>query len=59
MVRNLYPQKDIYFTECSGTFSLGDFSSNLMWDATVLVIGGIRNWAKTVLLWNLALDEKG
>jgi glucosylceramidase len=30
-----------------------------MWDATVLVIGGIRNWAKTFLLWNLALDEKG
>jgi glucosylceramidase len=24
-VKNLYPTKDLYFTECSGTFSLGDF----------------------------------
>jgi len=30
-----------------------------MWDANVLVIGATRNWAKTVMLWNLVLDEKG
>jgi glucosylceramidase len=58
-VKAMYPTKDIYFTECSGTFSLGDFQTNLLWNVNNLVIGATRNWAKTVLLWNLALDEKG
>ena len=30
-----------------------------MWDTNTLVIGATRNWARTVLLWSLALDEKG
>jgi glucosylceramidase len=31
----------------------------LLWNVNNLLIGATRNWAKTVLLWNLALDEKG
>lgn len=58
-VHNAFPTKDIYFTECSGTFSLGDFSGNLLWNTNNLLIGSTRNWAKSVLLWNLALDERG
>lgn len=58
-VKNAYPDKQIYFTECSGVFSSGTFSSNLMWDTNTLVIGATRNWARTVLLWSLALDENG
>ena len=58
-VQQAYPSKDIYFTECSGVFSAGTFASNLLWNTNNLVIGGITNWARTVLLWNLALDEKG
>ena len=38
-VKAAYPDKDIYFTECSGTFSLGTFASNLLWDTNVLIIG--------------------
>ncbi|TNV79659.1 hypothetical protein FGO68_gene9311 [Halteria grandinella] len=58
-VKAAYPDKEIYFTECSGTLSSGNFLSNLMWNVNNLVIGNIRNWGKTVMLWSLALDKKG
>ncbi|GAA2650069.1 glycoside hydrolase family 30 beta sandwich domain-containing protein [Paractinoplanes durhamensis] len=55
-----FPAKDIYFTECSGSRS-GDpaltFSDTLKWHARNLIIGNTRNWAKTAVNWNLALDE--
>lgn len=53
-VRNAYPEKDVYFTECSG----GEWSQDgLTWLTRNLIIGATRNWAKGVLLWNMALDE--
>jgi glucosylceramidase len=56
-VQSQYPDKGIYFTECSGgDFSPG-FSGNLAWNSENLIIGSPRNGAKTVLFWNLALDE--
>jgi glucosylceramidase len=59
-LHNEFPAKDIYFTECSGSQS-GDpsltFSDTLKWHARNLIIGNTRNWAKTVVNWNLALDE--
>lgn len=58
-MHDAYPQKDIYFTECSGTFSSDDFGANMKWNMQNLFIGGTRNWAKTVLLWSLALDPSG
>jgi glucosylceramidase len=56
-VKELHPDKEIYFTECSGGEWSADFASNLVWNFQKLVIGATRNWAQTVLLWNLALDE--
>ena len=57
-----YPHKDIYFTECSGTRS-GDpamtFPDTLQWHTRMLTVGAVRNWAKTVITWNLALDPQG
>jgi glucosylceramidase len=57
-----FPDKDIYFTECSGSQS-GDptntFSDTLKWHARNLIIGATRNWAKTVINWNIALDPDG
>jgi glucosylceramidase len=54
-----HPDKDIYFTECSGTES-GDpattFPDTLHWHTRFLTVGAARNWAKTVITWNLALD---
>jgi len=56
-VHNAYPAKDAYFTECSGGAWAPDFGSSFDWFMKTLVIGSTRNWAKGVLLWNLALDE--
>lgn len=54
-----YPGKNIYLTECSGQHGNGNFASNLAWNMQNMFIGGTRNWARTVLLWNLALDGQG
>ena len=56
-VHDAYPDKTAYITECSG----GDWVKG--WDATLkqmaqLVIGGTANWARGVVLWNLALDPE-
>jgi glucosylceramidase len=52
-----HPDKDIYFTESSGGEWASNFADNLQWDVQTLIIGATKNWAKTVLKWNLALDE--
>ena len=52
-----HPDKDIYFTESSGGEWAPDFGSNLMWDTSTLIIRAVRYYAKTVVKWNLALDE--
>jgi glucosylceramidase len=57
-VHEQYPQKGIWFTECSGGGWATNFGDNLSWNITNLVVGNFRNWGKSVLLWNLALDEK-
>jgi len=56
-VHDAFPDKDTWFTECSG----GDWSPNyaevLGWMTDKLIIGGANNWSRGVLLWNLALDS--
>ncbi|CAH1780679.1 unnamed protein product [Owenia fusiformis] len=56
-IRNQFPNKNIYFTECTGGDWSTDFGNNIRWNARYLFIGQPRNGAKTVLLWNMALDE--
>jgi len=56
-VHDAFPDKDTYFTECSGGAWAPKFGDNLLWTTRNLVIGGTRNWARGVLMWNLALDE--
>ena len=58
-VHDAFPDKDAWFTECSGGEWATNFADNLMWNVGTLVIGATRNWARGVSLWNLALDEKG
>jgi glucosylceramidase len=49
-----FPEKDIWLTECSG----GDWQKgDILQQQVRLVIGATRNWAKSVVLWNLALDQ--
>ncbi len=55
-VKIAYPNKDIWFTECTGTVG-SSFSGDLVWNAENLLIGATRNWARGVTLWNLALDQ--
>lgn len=56
-VHDRYPKLDAYLTECSG----GDWepvrSNGISGQASSLVIGPLRNWARGVLFWNLALDD--
>ena len=59
-----FPDKGIWFTECSGSHGPTDppaqvFADTLKWHARNLVIGVTRNWGKTVVNWNLALDPAG
>ncbi len=56
-VRDARPDKDVYFTECSGGEWAPNWGDNLKWITRTLIIGATRGWAKGVLLWNLALDE--
>jgi O-glycosyl hydrolase len=56
--RNLtYFLLDNYFTEISGGSWDTDFASILTWDMRMIFIGQTRNWAKTALLWSIALDQ--
>ncbi|HZI21932.1 MAG TPA: hypothetical protein VFD76_05430, partial [Gemmatimonadales bacterium] len=56
-VHDAHPDKDAYFTECSGGEWSPNFADNLKWFVQTLIIGATRGWAKGVILWNLALDE--
>jgi glucosylceramidase len=56
-VHNAHPDKGLWFTECSGGEWATDFGGNLKWNMQNLVIGATRNWAKSVTLWNMALDQ--
>ncbi|WP_222950474.1 glycoside hydrolase family 30 protein [Sphingomonas sp. JC676] len=57
-VRDRYPDKDVFFTECSGGEWSKAWPDSWAWTVRTLVIGAPRHWARGVLLWNLALDEK-
>ncbi|HXO86701.1 MAG TPA: glycoside hydrolase family 30 beta sandwich domain-containing protein [Gemmatimonadales bacterium] len=56
-VHDSFPSVDAYFTECSGGEWAPKFADNLVWNVQKLIVGTTRNWARGVLLWNLALDE--
>ena len=58
-VHDAAPDKGIWFTECSGGGWAPDYAGNLGWNADTLLLGATRNWARSVLLWNLALDPAG
>jgi glucosylceramidase len=55
-VQAVFPSKGIWFTECSGTVG-SSFAGDLAWNTENLLIGASRNWARSISLWNLALDQ--
>ena len=56
-VHNAHPDRDLWFTECSGGEWATDFGANLKWNVQNLIIRTVRSWAKGVTLWNMALDQ--
>jgi len=53
-IHQTYPSKDTYVTECStGQSGIAPLS------AIELLIRSTQNWAKSVVLWNIALDTSG
>jgi glucosylceramidase len=59
-----FPDKGIWFTECSGSHGPADppakfYQETLEWHARNIMIGVTRNWSKTAINWNTALDERG
>lgn len=57
-VHQAFPDKETWFTECSGGGWQPDWGETLGWMTKNLIIGSTRHWAKGIILWNLALDEK-
>jgi glucosylceramidase len=56
-MHNAFPDKDIYVTECSGGTWSGSFGDSLKSQFDQLYIGSVRNWAKSIVRWNLALND--
>jgi len=54
----VYPAKEVYFTECSGTFG-SDWWSDIKWYMSNIFIGSLTYWSRSALMWNLALDGSG
>ena len=54
-VHNAHPDKNLYFTE-QWVGAPGNLKEDLAWHVRTLIIGGTRNWCRTVLEWNLAAD---
>lgn len=56
-VRDAHPDKEVFFTECSGGGWAPKWGETLGWMTENLIIGSSRHWSRATLLWNLALDE--
>jgi len=58
-VHNVFPSKNLYFTEMSiGSWNYS-FDGDLMWSMREIGIGTLNNYGKAVMVWNFMLDEKG
>ncbi|MGN6599425.1 MAG: glycoside hydrolase family 30 protein [Actinomycetes bacterium] len=58
-VNGLTPSDEMWTSECSGGSWATDFTSNLQWGASNMLIGAFRNHSTASLWWNLALDPTG
>ncbi|BFH59958.1 glycoside hydrolase family 30 protein [Paenibacillus azoreducens] len=56
-VKEAYPDKEAWFTEASGGSWIPPFRTAFL-DQMKHVIRTTRNWSKSVVWWNLALDER-
>jgi glucosylceramidase len=56
-VHQAFPDKNIYFTE-QWVGAPGSLEGDIPWHVKNLIIGASRNWAKTVLEWNLSSNPQ-
>jgi glucosylceramidase len=56
-VHRAFPNKHLYFTE-QWVGSPGNLEGDIAWHVKNLLIGAPRNWAKTVLEWNLSSNPE-
>jgi glucosylceramidase len=56
-VHDAHPDKRVYFTE-QWVGAPGNFKEDIRWHVEQLVIGGTRNWCRTVIEWNFAADPQ-
>lgn len=56
-VRAAYPDKDVFFTECSGGRWSDPWPDAFLWTMRNIIIGAAENWSRGAIMWNLALDE--
>ena len=57
-VKKAYPKVDMFWTEGGPDFDTPGYETE--WSKWSSAFTGIlRNWARTIIVWNLALDEKG
>lgn len=57
-VHNAFPEKNTYWTEGGPDYTSPDYATDWStWSATFT--GVLRNWARCIVGWNLALDENG
>jgi glucosylceramidase len=56
-VHQAFPDKNIYFTE-QWVGAPGSLEGDLPWHIKNLVVGATRNWARTVLEWNLTSNPQ-
>ena len=56
-VHEAHPDRNLYFTE-QWIGAPGNFAGDILWHVENLIIGATRNWAKTVIEWNLASDPE-
>lgn len=56
-VHQAFPDKNIYFTE-QWIGAPGSLEGDMPWHIKNLIIGASRNWAKTVLEWNLTSNPE-
>ena len=52
------PDKNAYLTECSGGGWSSDWKASFTYFAGVVMIDSLRAGSRSILLWNLVLDEK-
>src|SRR5687767_5804908 len=57
-VHDLYPDKNIYFTEQMVVEKPGEQTIRITSPVRRLIIGATRNWSRNVLEWNLAADPE-